>query len=183
MYNAMFMKDNSSWSALVNVLMGKKKKSKPRSVQFGDVVCVHDEPLKRYGIWTGENFIQYAKNERGKRIVHEISFRNFLWGVDSFAICEFPKKHGHPTEWDQPIIVSSSVVMPEEKWWRMMEQGWKARRYKLYTPEETVARAKSKLGMTNYITSEHFAMWCKTGIAESHQLERLREWWDMVVVY
>ncbi len=182
MQSAMFMRERLSWSTLFNALIGKKKKPKPRSVQYGDVVCVEDEPLKRYGIWTGDSFIQFAKNERGKRVVHEISFRDFLWGAETFAICKFPKRYGHPREWEQPII-TTSVVMPQEKLWRMAEQARKARKYKLYTPEETVARAKSRLGATGFPTSEHFAMWCKTGSAESHQLEKLREWMDMMIVY
>ena len=183
MYNAMFMMEIPSWPTLLNVLMGREKKPRPRSVQLGDVVCVNDEPLKRYGIWTGEKFIQYAKNERGKRVVHEIPFRNFLWGADSLAICEFPERYGHPKEWEQSLQGLSPFVMPQGKLWRLIAQGAKAKKYRIYSPEETVARAKSRLGETGFFTSEHFAMWCKTGIAESHQLEKLREWWDMVVVY
>lgn len=173
-----------SWTDILGGLMGKKsRRRQPRSVQPGDVACVEDGVLKRYGIWTGENFIQYAKNERGKRVVHEISLRDFLWGADSLAICEFPKQYGHPVEREQPIPEPSSVVMPQDKIWRLMMKGIKAKRYKVYDPEETVARAKSRLGETDFLTSEHFAMWCKTGIAESHQLEKMREWWDMVIVY
>lgn len=171
------------WKELLGNLMGKKKSRKPRSVQKGDVVCVEDGLFKRYGIWTGENFIQFAKKGTGKRVVHETSFHDFLCGADSLAICEFPKKYGHPTEWKQPIIEPSSVVMPQEKIWRLMQRGKKARRYKLYSPQETVARAKSRLGDTDFLTSEHFAMWCKTGISESHQLEKMREWWDLVIMY
>jgi len=46
--------------------------------------------------------------------------------------------------------------------------------YHLYTPEETVQRARSRLGETNYriLTNncEHFAIWCKTGVNESLQV-------------
>ena len=171
------------WNKLLGNLIGKKKSRKPRSVQKGDVVCVENGLLKRYGIWTGENFIQYAKKGNGKRIVHETSFHDFLRGAESLAICEFPKKYGHPTEREQPIIAPSSVVMPQEKIWRLMSQDIKAKKYKLYSPEDTVERAKSRLGDTDFLTSEHFAMWCKTGISESHQLEKMREWWDLVIMY
>ena len=172
-----------TWTDILDALVRKRRKRKPRDVQPGDVVCAADDFLKRYGIWTGENFIQYAKDASGKRVVHEASFQSFLRGADSLAICEFPKKYGHPTEHEQPIAFPSSVVMPQDKIWRIMEWARKARKYKVYGPRETVARAKSRLGDTGFATSEHFAMWCKTGIAESHQLEKLREWWDMVIVY
>ena len=45
----------------------------------------------------------------------------------------------------------------------------------LYSPEETVKRAKSRLGEHSYnlITNncEHFAWWCKTGESKSEQVE------------
>ena len=47
--------------------------------------------------------------------------------------------------------------------------------YHLYTPEETVRRAESRLGERNYNIAtnncEHFAIWCKTGNSESTQVE------------
>ena len=53
----------------------------------------------------------------------------------------------------------------------------KGMRYKLYSPEETVQRACSRLGEKKYRlptnNCEHFAIWCKTGIRESHQVNRL----------
>lgn len=49
--------------------------------------------------------------------------------------------------------------------------------YHLYTPAQTVARAKSRLGENQYSlptnNCEHFALWCKTGVSESIQVE---EW-------
>lgn len=59
--------------------------------------------------------------------------------------------------------------------------------YHLYSPEETVKRAKSKIGMKgihnegyNVIMNncEDFAIWCKTGIAESKQLN---SWIDSII--
>ena len=49
--------------------------------------------------------------------------------------------------------------------------------YKLYTPLETLNRARSRIGESNYNlfsnNCEHFALWCKTGISESHQISSL----------
>lgn len=49
--------------------------------------------------------------------------------------------------------------------------------YRLYTPKETLARARSRIGESNYNlfsnNCEHFALWCKTGISESHQISGL----------
>lgn len=47
--------------------------------------------------------------------------------------------------------------------------------YHLYTPKETVQRAESRLGEKKYNIAtnncEHFAIWCKTGVSESTQVE------------
>ena len=49
--------------------------------------------------------------------------------------------------------------------------------YHLYSPEETVQRAKSKIGERRYNlvfnNCEHFAVWCKTGLSESRQINEL----------
>ncbi len=34
-----------------------------------------------------------------------------------------------------------------------------------------------------YLTSEHLAVWYKTGIAESHELESIRDFWERMIVY
>ncbi len=173
-----------TWSDIFSIFMGKRKSNKrPHAIHKGDVISVKGDFLNRYGIWTGKNFIQYAKNAAGKSIVHEIDFKDFCRGAESMAVCVFPKHYGHPKEKERLILEPSSVVMPQEKIWRLISWGIKARKYKVYSPEETIARAKSRLGDTGFTTSEHFAMWCKTGIAESHQLEKMREWRDLLIVY
>ncbi len=49
--------------------------------------------------------------------------------------------------------------------------------YHLYSPEETVQRARSKIGERQYNllfnNCEHFAVWCKTGLSESRQINEL----------
>ncbi|ESK41255.1 hypothetical protein P256_00244 [Acinetobacter nectaris CIP 110549] len=51
--------------------------------------------------------------------------------------------------------------------------------YKIYSPKEVVERARSRLGEKNYslLTNncEHFAVWCKTGVKGSKQVEGILE--------
>lgn len=51
--------------------------------------------------------------------------------------------------------------------------------YRLYTAEETIRRARKRLGEAKYnlLTNncEHYALWCKTGISESYQVKALQE--------
>jgi len=48
---------------------------------------------------------------------------------------------------------------------------------KLFSPEETVCRALSRIGEKKYNllfnNCEHFAFWCKTGITKSRQVENV----------
>ena len=179
------MKSSSVLNFLLNGLRGNKTRhGRQRNVQRGDVVCVEDGLLKRYGVWTGERFILYGRNRKGDNVVHAVSFKNFMQGAEHFAICEFPKEYGRPTEWEQPIR-TSSVVAPRHDWlWKSIIHAIKSAEYKVYSPEETVRRAESRLGEEDgYPTSEHFAVWCKTGIAESHELESLRSIYDHIIVY
>ena len=59
--------------------------------------------------------------------------------------------------------------------------------YHLYSAEETVERAKSRLGESGYgllgNNCEHFAYWCKTGVKFSNQVEALKNKFDWGIVY
>ena len=159
-----------------------EKRKHPDKMLLGDVVCVENDLFDRYGIWDGENIILYGKVKGGSKVVHEESLRRFMHGAETLRICIFPKKYGQPLQQEisSPI---TSVVMPPEKIWRFMEQSRKAALYKRYSPLETIQRARSKLGKGGYLSSEHFAMWCKTGISESHQLNNMIEIMDRIIVY
>ena len=47
-------------------------------------------------------------------------------------------------------------------------------KFKIYSPEETVKRARSKIGERKFFLQgnncEHFAIWCKTGVRQSYQV-------------
>ena len=53
----------------------------------------------------------------------------------------------------------------------------RARNYHLHSGDETVARARGELGKEGYnlVTNncEHFAIWCKTGLQESSQVNQV----------
>ena len=148
----------------------------------GDVICVRKGFSNRYGIWTGEAVILYTRSPRGTKEVHRRSLRDFLQGAESYSICMFPKTYGRMRKCQQASPISSAF-MPQQNLWRLLEQAEKARRYKRYSPEETACRAEHALGQSGYASSEHFAVWCKTGIAESHELEEMRDFLDKIIVY
>ncbi|MBR1485765.1 MAG: lecithin retinol acyltransferase family protein, partial [Synergistaceae bacterium] len=60
--------------------------------------------------------------------------------------------------------------------WQMLK-AMRLRNYHLYSGEETVSRARSKIGQGGYNLAlnncEHFAVWCKTGVKESSQVDNI----------
>ena len=153
-----------------------------RELIRGDVLCVKNGFSNRYGIWTGKDVILYGKNPQGTKEVHRRSLKDFLHNAESCSVCVFPKNYGRMKKYQLPSPVRS-IVMPQQKIWRLLEQAAKAKRYNRYTHEETAKRAEQALGKSGYASSEHFAVWCKTGIAESHELEAMQDFWDKVIVY
>ena len=153
-----------------------------RELIRGDVLCAKNGLSDRYGIWTGEVVILYGKSPQGTKAVHRRSLKDFLQNAESCSVCVFPKNYGRMKKYQLPSPVSS-IVMPQHKIWRLLEQAEKAKRYKRYTHEETAKRAEQALGQSGYVSSEHFAVWCKTGIVESQNLEAIQDFWDKVIVY
>ena len=81
--------------------------------------------------------------------VRKAALDDFVADSDGYRICRFPKS--------MPIAG-----------------------YHLYSHKETVERALSRLGETDYSlfsnNCEHFAIWCRTGLSMSKQVEEfLRE--------
>ena len=133
-------------------LLGKLRYSEPNAaLSYGDVVAVkrHMDFYHHFGVYAGGGkIIHYAaeKGDFGKRdmvTVHLSPFREFLGDSRNYYVVSLKKGSG----------------------------------IRAYSPEETVRRAYSRLGESSYnlITNncEHFALWCKTGVNGSHQVEAL----------
>ena len=112
-----------------------------RKLIRGDVLCVKNGTSNRYGIWTGEGVILYGKSPQGTRAVHRRSLKDFLHNAESCSVCVFPKNYGRMKKYQLPSPVSS-IVMPQQKIGKLLEQVAKAKRYKRYTHEETAKRAE-----------------------------------------
>lgn len=144
----------------------------------GDVICVHRIGFKHFGIYAGDNRVIHYDidpSENFKILIHEASMEEFLNGMDIYYICYFPPVYGIPTENMEFSDFSKLMEHPERsgELWDYL----KVIEYKLYTPQETLNRARSRIGESNYNlfsnNCEHFALWCKTGISESHQISGL----------
>ena len=146
--------------------------------EYGDIICVHRIGFEHYGVYAGNNKVIHYDidpTDHYKICIHQATMEEFLNGSLVYSICEFPKVYGRPTEEIPFAEFRKKFAHPEkaQTLWDVL----KISNYHLYTPEETVIRARERIGETQYSlwtnNCEHFAIWCKTGISESHQIEDL----------
>ena len=148
----------------------------------GDVIGVSRGLYEHYAVYTGDDrvihFAGEGKDFGGRISIHEAPMREFLKNCLNFFVLDFPDKYGKPTK---IRALESSVFFPQIPNFLQIpdfSKIIKSKYYHLYSPEETVERAKliaQGMGETiNYnlavANCEHFAIWCKTGIWESHQV-------------
>ena len=154
-----------------------KRVVKDNEIRFGDVVGVHRMKglYDHYGIYTGNGgMIHYAdpSGDFGTNIVvHRTTLEKFKEDSDYLFVIDFDKyikKNGiNIFDIITPLGINVGKIFE-----LLLGDG---KNYHLYSPEETVARAESRLGERDYNIAtnncEHFAIWCKTGVSESTQVE------------
>ena len=151
----------------------------PVQAQYGDIIGVvrRGGIYEHYGIYVSDTCIVHynipASKTIGHATVHATNLRNFLRDDSEYFILDFPKPYV------PPVALGNAGSTPHtnsysEELARSLQQTYG---YHLYTPEETVARARSRLGETSYNlftnNCEHFAIWCKTGVSESLQVNNM----------
>lgn len=138
----------------------------------GDVICVNRGLYSHYGVFIkdGERVIHYTGANGPSDfngIVRETSLTEFLNGAGKFSVCKFPE---HP----QKFLTTEKGGLFEL--WQAIKN-FRLKDYHLYSGSETVQRARSKLGEGGYNLAlnncEHFAVWCKTGVKNSSQVNNI----------
>lgn len=161
------------------------KGNRPIHPQYGDVIGVHriGGVYDHYGVYESDACVyEYAARDQdfGEADIHVTTLEKFVRDSGNCFILTFPEQHGTPGKLG--ISMTSTIVpgIPGGAFQTLMgalDALKKTSPYHLYSPSETIQRAKSRLGETKYnlITNncEHYAIWCKTGIRESHQVEAL----------
>ncbi len=170
-----FITFNFCTSRVRDILNLEPEKENFQPAKPGDVICVHRIGFEHFGIYIGQDRVIHYDidpQQNFKICIHEAPLKEFLNGMDIYYTCYFPSIYGTPTENMEFSGFKKLMDHPErsDKLWDYL----KAVNYHLYTPLETISRARSRIGESNYnlITNncEHFALWCKTGISESHQI-------------
>ena len=144
---------------------------------YGDIIGVvrKNGAFTHYGIYVSDTCVVHyaipASVGIGHATIHATSLRLFLRDATDYFILDFPKPY------QPPVVLGNDAPHNEtiaEQLARNLQQHYG---YHLYTPEETVKRARSRIGETHYnlLTNncEHFAIWCKTGVSESLQISEM----------
>ena len=143
------------------------------SPKNGDILRVNRGLYSHYGVYVADsNHVIHYTGANGpddfNGIVRETTLEEFLSGSPTFSVCTFPE---HPANF--PAVPARNTLA------RILNviHTIKLRDYHLYSGEETVARARSRLGEGGYNLAlnncEHFAVWCRTGVRDSSQVNSI----------
>lgn len=164
-----------------DAIMGNKKNMTHQDSNYpklGDILAVSRGLYYHYGVYTGRNsVIHYAAKDGdfGLNIcIQKTTLNNFLYGGQCL-ICRFPDKYRKP---DLVTKVFNTIQHPNL--FTVMDSvsalltEFSSSGFHLFSGKETAARARSRLREDKYNlifnNCEHFAVWCKTGISESSQV-------------
>lgn len=171
-----------------NILTGSSNKN-PGIPQMGDILGISRMkiglPYEHYGIYTEKGtVIHYTAPDAGFKLslqIRETNLNDFLGTDRGFFILNFDHLK-NPVK-SPPILLKFRNSLQDEKTleifdilleiWDLLEKA----QMKLYSPQDTIDRARIRVGEKKYNliwnNCEHFAIWCKTGLNRSHQVERL----------
>ena len=142
--------------------------AKGHFLEAGDVIGVHRPGYEHYGIYIGNGrVIHYAGDGSdflGPICIHEADFSEFIKDGGECFYLHFQEKLPIKIYRSEKLYSGHSLPFAN------------INKYKIYSPEETVLRARERIGEKeyNFVTKncEHFALWCKTGVEESTQVTR-----------
>ena len=143
-------------------------------LEKGDIIGITRGIYDHYAVYIGNGrVIHYAAEgwDFGSAIsIHKASIDEFLRNQFHYFVLHFFENSQSPIKIQSmaSFSIEDSVVLNEITLNGLIN-------YHLYSPEETVERTRSREGEQDYnlVTNncEHFAIWCKTGIRESHQVK------------
>lgn len=137
-------------------------------------------PYDHYGVYVNEDSVIHFSSKDSdispsNNSIIETDFKTFKRNDDCVFKLIFPEKYSNPSQ----VVVNMNGFMTDQAiiFKKLEKYIEKVKKYKVYSTEETIQRAKSKLGCKDYnlLTNncEYFAIWCKTGLSESRQVEML----------
>lgn len=145
----------------------------------GDVIGVHRGVYDHYGIYTGRGKVIHFSNE-GSDMGDDIRIRRatlsqFKDNASNVFVIDFEAYRDYLENPELFDFVGLFKLAFDDLF---------DNKITIYSPEETVKRAESQLGKGEeredkyniiFNNCEHFALWCKTGVKESTQVQRFFE--------
>lgn len=164
-------------------LLYQHDKKYNKELEKGDVVGVHRFGYEHYGVYIGDSQVIHYSSQSSDisndNIIIETSFDDFLKNSKKYFVINFD----YINEVNYKLLMSAKLlgILDIEQELQQISKLLvildKNKRKQIYTPDETVERAQSRLGESQYnlMTNncEHFAIWCKTGVSESSQVDAL----------
>ena len=150
----------------------------------GDVIGVHriGGVYDHYGIYTGRGKVIHFSNEGsdfgGDIRVRRATLSQFKDGADNVFVVDFEAYRDYLENPGLLDLLEEGIVETA------LRKLFGSETITIYSPEETVERAESQLGKGEegedkyniiFNNCEHFAVWCKTGVRESSQVQRFFE--------
>ena len=143
-----------------------------RKLKKGDIIGICRGFYDHYGVYADDSsVIHYSSRESdtsSENAIIETSLEDFMRGDDTLFRLWFPPVHLPPIKIATACAAVARPHLPAI--FGLKDDP----AYRLRGPEETIRRARSRLGEKAYSlpvnNCEHFAIWCKTGLSESHQV-------------
>lgn len=157
-----------------------KRLTRKEFLEPGDVIGVSRKNAlniyEHYAVYIGDDQVVHYSGSgtdfKGRIVVKTDILQNFLKSDRHYFVLHFDKSNLTPHK----IQSRTSFNMSDVDYGSGIRLK-SSKDFKLYSPEETVARALSRLGEDKYSlvlnNCEHFAIWCKTGVSESLQVDRI----------
>lgn len=169
--------DKNIIDVLAEIFSPDKYKNKP--LEKGDIIGISRKNYDHYGIYIGnDRVIHYSSEDSdisGENTIIETRFSKFLRNNDEYFILNL--EYLESRNFSRLIDAQKSGLFMDDGIDIVINAWQQCRTREVYSPEETVNRAKSRLGENKYSllfnNCEHFAIWCKTGISESHQVNEV----------
>ncbi|MBQ3368915.1 lecithin retinol acyltransferase family protein [bacterium] len=186
-----FGKSNNPLNDLTRTIIQKPpfpKKTRKKACDFkctvsdselrkGDVIGVHriGGVYDHYGIYTGRGKVIHFSNEGsdfgGDICVRRATLSQFKDGASNVFVVDFEAYRDYV---ENPELFDFGGLL------KLAIDSFFGNEITIYSPEETVKRAESQLGRKGkynlvFNNCEHFAVWCKTGVRESSQVQRFLE--------
>lgn len=160
-------------------------KKENKKLELGDIVGVSRGAYDHYGVYIGgQRVIHYTSldsDTSSNNTIMETDFKTFLRGKKEFFILDVsylePSKFKKIEGIDIAAATSAGVSSYFLVAIKLISHLKTDKKFKYYSNEETIKRAKSRLGEKSYslLTNncEHFAIWCRTGISDSQQVNKV----------